>query len=114
MEEVIYSWCSLFSTKEEFAALIELVENASLEELFIAEVKENEIAGKSVGKAKAIGFGFSKDKDALHKLEKVCQSFSLDEVDDKYFEKNGDEFILKGVIYPETEEQEEILINKLL
>ncbi len=111
---MIYSWCSLFSTKEEFTALITLVEDASLDELFIAEIKETEIAGKSVGKAKAIGFGFSKDKDVLYKLEKVCQSFSLDEVDDKYFERNGDEFILKGVVYPESEVQEELLINKLL
>jgi hypothetical protein len=114
LEEVVYSWCSFFSTKGEFASLMDLVEEGSLEELFLAEVKENEIAGKSVGKAKAIAFAFSKDALVLQKLEKVCQSFSLDEVDDCYFEKNGDEFILKGVRYPESEVQEEILINKLL
>ena len=114
MEEVVYSWCSLFSTKEEFAALIDLVECGSLEELFVAEVKDKKIAGKEVANAKAISFSFSKDEATLEKLEKVCQSFSLDEVDDKYFERNDDEFILKGVSYPESEEQEEILINKLL
>ena len=114
MEEVIYSWCSLFSTKNEFAALIDLVEEGSLEELFIAEVKEREIAGQEVANAKLVGFSFSKDEKVLQKLEKVCPSFCLDEVDDKYFEQNGDEFILKGVTYPESEEQEEIIINKLL
>jgi len=93
---------------------MKLVEEGLLEELFIAEVKDNEIAGKNVKDAKLISFSFSKDKDILEKLETVCQSFSLDEIDDSYFEKNEDEFILKGVNYPESEEQEEMIINKLL
>ena len=114
MEEVIYSWCSFFSTKKEFAALIGLVEEGSLEELFVAEVKDSHIAGKDVANAKLISFSFSKDEKVLQKLEKVCLSFCLDDVADKYFEQNGDEFILKGVTYPESEEQEEIIINKLL
>ena len=93
---------------------MKLVEDGSLEELFIAEVQDSEIAGKHVGKAKLISFSFSKDENVLVQLEKVCQSFSLDEIADSYFERNNDEFILKGVLYPESEKQEEMIINKLL
>jgi len=114
LEEVVYAWCTLFSKKEEFTALMTLVEEGALEELFIAEVKESEIAGHDVKEAKVISFSFSKDKNILEKLEKICFSFSLDEVDDDYFEKNGEEFILQGITYPESQQQEETIINKLL
>jgi hypothetical protein len=93
---------------------MKLVEDGSLEELFIAELKESEVAVENVGDAKLISFSFSKGQRALETLTQVCQSFSLDEVDDSYFERDGDEFILKGVNYPESEQQEEMIINKLL
>ena len=112
--EVIYSWCSVVSTKKEFAALIDLVENGSLEEFFITQTLEDEVAGHKVGKDKALVFSFSKKEKVLKSLEKITQSFSLDSVDDKYFDEKDEEFTLKGVSYPESQDQEETIINKLL
>ena len=113
MGQIIYSWVSVVSTKKEFSALIDLVEKGALEEFFITETVEDEIAGKTVGKGNVLVFSFSKKENVLYKLKKIALSFSLDEVEDEYFDENDDEFTLKGVSYPESQAQEEAVINKL-
>ena len=113
MGQIIYSWASVVSTKKEFSALIDLVEKGSLEEFFITETVEEEVAGKTVGKGKVLVFSFSKSESVLSKLENIALSFSLDEVEDNYFDELEDEFTLKGVYYPESQAQEEAVINKL-
>ena len=113
MDEIVYSWASVVSTKKEFSALIDLVENGALEEFFITETIANEIAGKTVGKGKVLVFSFSKSEEVLSKLESIALSFSLDDVEDKYFNECDEEYTLKGVSYPESQGQEEAVINKL-
>jgi len=113
LDEIVYSWASVVSTKKEFSALVDLVEDGTLEEFFITQTVEEEVAGRVVGKEKVLVFSFSKNESVLSKLEKIALSFSLDEVEDKYFDEDQEEFTLKGVSYPESQGQEEAVINKL-
>jgi len=113
LDEIVYSWVSVVSTKKEFSTFIDLVEDGTLEEFFIAQTIEEEVAGKIVGKDKVLIFSFSKSEAVLSKLENIALSFSLDDVEDKYFNECEEEFTLKGISYPESQAQEEAVINKL-
>lgn len=110
----VFTWLSSISTKAEFSALMSLVENGSLEEMFIAQTTQKSVAGKEFGNKKALVFSFSKDKSILGKLEEIATTFSLDDVEDDYFEEIDGEYTLKGVLYPASSDQEEKIINKLL
>lgn len=109
----LYTFLTQISTKEELSELIALVEEGSLEELFIAKTEEEGVAGEEWGKDLALVFSFSTEKKLKERLEKVSPTLFLDDLDEIFFEEKDGEFTLKGVFYPESELQEEEIIKQL-
>jgi len=109
----LYTWLSPISTREEFIALITLVEEGSLEELFIAQSLDAGVAGQEWKVGQILVFSFSRSKDVQEKLEAVSPCINMDDVDESFFEEVEGVYILKSVFYPESDAQEEQIIAQL-
>ena len=109
----VYTWLSSISTKAELIALISLVEDASLEELFVAQSLDQGVAGQKLPVGQVLVFSFSASKDIEKKLQEVSSCINLDTLDESYFEELEGVHILKAVLFPETEAQEEQIIAQL-
>jgi hypothetical protein len=110
----LYSWLNAISTREEFSALVALVEEGVLEELFIAQSLDVGVAGTDWTVGKPLIFSFSNLQDVKQTLEDISACVNLDSVDESYFNVIEDTYILKSVFYPESEAQEEQIIALLV
>ena len=109
----LYTWLSPISTREEFIALISLVEEGSLEELFIAQSLDAGVAGQKWKVGQILVFSFSASKDVEKRLQSISACINLDDVDERFFEEIDGVYILKSVFYPESDPQEEQIIAQL-
>jgi len=109
----VYTWLNPISTRDEFIALIGLVEDGSLEELFIAQSSDAGVAGQDWKVGQILVFSFSASKDVEEKLQAVSNCINLDDVEENYFEEVEGVYILKSVFYPESDPQEEQIIAQL-
>lgn len=107
------TWLSAINTKEELIALITLVEEGSLEELFVAQCVDRDVAGQDWPVGQVLVFSFSTSQDIEQKLQEISSCINLDTLDEKYFEIVEGDYMLKYVFYPESEPQEEQIIAHL-
>ena len=110
----VYTWLSAVSTKQELIEMIALVEDGSLEELFVAQCVDLGVAGKEWPVGQVLVFSFSASKDIESKLQSISTCINLDTLDESYFEQVDDVYILKSVFYPESDAQEEQIIALLV
>ncbi len=109
----VYTWLSPISTREEFIALIALVEEGDLQELFIAQSLDAGVAGEDWKVGQILVFSFSSTNEVHEKLQAISKCINLDDVDESYFDEVEGVFVLKSVFYPETDAQEEQIIAQL-
>jgi hypothetical protein len=110
----LYTWLNAISTREQFVALVSLVEEGVLEELFIAQSLDVGVAGTDWPVGKPLIFSFSHSYDVKQRLEEISACVNLDDVDENYFEVIEDTYIVKSVFYPDSEAQEEQIIALLV
>lgn len=107
-----FAWITPIRTAKEFSALMSLVEEGILEELFIAKTVQESVAAQAWEAGLPLVFSFS-EHDCKETLNFIAPTHFLDEIDDIYFEEIEGEFILKGVFYPESQVQEDAIIKQL-
>ncbi len=107
------TWLSAINTKEELIALITMVEEGSLEELFVAQCEDRDVAGQTWPVGQVLVFSFSTTPDIQERLEAISSCINLDTLDEKYFKVVEGDHMLKYVFYPESEAQEEQIIAHL-
>lgn len=108
----LFAWLTPIHTAKEFSALMSLVEEGTLEELFIAKTAQAGVAGEAWEAELPLVFSFS-EHDCKDKLNFIAPTRLLDEIDEIYFEEIEGEFTLKGVFYPESQAQEDAIIKQL-
>lgn len=108
----LFAWLTPIHTAKEFSELMSLVEEGTLEELFIAKTVHAGVAGEVWEAELPLIFSFSAD-DCKQMLNEIAPTRLLDEIDDAYFEEIEGEFTLKGVFYPESQAQEDEIIKQL-
>ncbi len=107
------TWLSAVNTKDQLIALITLVEEGSLEELFVAQCVDTGVAGQEWPVGQVLVFSFSTSNDIEQKLQAISSCINLDTLDEKYFDVVEGDYMLKHVFYPESEPQEEQIIAHL-
>jgi len=108
-----YTWVSAIETKNQLGVFLSLVENASLQELFIAQCLDSEVAGTSWKVGQIIVFAFSEGESIKSELDSIAETWNLDKIEDKYFEEIDGTHALKNVLFPSSEAQEEQIIAQL-
>lgn len=109
----IYTWMNPISTRAEFLSLIAMVEEGTLEELFIAQCRDADVAGQNWKVGQIVVFSFSTSKEVEPKLQEVSNCINLDTLDESYFDEVDGVYVLKSVFYPQSDAQEEQIIAQL-
>lgn len=107
------TWVSAIETKNQLGLFLSFVENASLQELFIAQCLDSEVAGTSWKVGQIIVFSFSQGAGVKSELDNIAETWDLDKIDDKYFEEIEGDHALKNVLFPSSEAEEEQIIAQL-
>ena len=110
----LYTWLNPVSTKAELISLVSMVEEGALEELFVAQCLDRGVAGQEWAAGQIIVFSFSSSKEIEPRLQAVSVPINLDILPEEYFEVVDDVYMLKSVLFPETEAQEEQIIAQLV
>ena len=107
------TWVSGIETKNQLGVLLSLVEKGDLEELFIAQCLDAEVAGTSWKVGQIIVFAFSTGEGVKSQLDEIAETWDLDKIEDKYFEEIDGTHALKNVLFPQSEGEEEQIIAQL-
>lgn len=110
----VYTWLSPIASKEQLITLVSMVEEGGLEELFVAQCLDKGVAGQQWPVGQILVFSFSASKDIEQKLNAVSSCINLDVLDEKYFAVVDDVYMLKSVLFPDRQEQEEQIIAQLV
>ena len=108
-----YTWVCAIDTKNQLGTFLSLVEKGDLQELFIAQCLDAEVAGTSWKVGQIIVFAFSQGEKIKSELDSIAQTWDLDKIEDKYFEEIDGAHALKNVLFPESEGEEEQIIAQL-
>jgi len=106
-------WVSAIETKNQLGVFLSLVENSSLQELFIAQCLDAEVAGTSWKVGQIIVFAFSEGESIKSELDSIAETWDLDKIKDEYFEEIEGTHALKNVLFPESDAQEQQIIAQL-
>jgi len=107
------TWVSAIDTKNQLGVFLSLVENATLQELFIAQCLDSGVAGTSWKVGQIIVFAFSDGEGVKSELDEIAETWNLDKIEDQYFEEIDGDHALKNVLFPSSESQEEQIIAQL-
>ena len=90
-----------------------MVQKEELEEIFLCEVNEDNAVSKGFKKGDIIGIVANKKEGSVAKMKALGQCVLLDDLEDEMFDIDKDGAALKGVNYPESEEDELAMLEKL-
>jgi len=107
------TWVAAIDSKQQLGEFLSLVENATVEELFIAQCLDSGVAGTSWKVGQIIVFIFTQGEKMKSRLDEIAQTWDLDKIEDKYFEEIDGDHALKNVLFPSSEAQEEQIIAQL-
>lgn len=109
----IRSWVIKVKSKNVLNTLISMVQKEELEEIFLCEVNEDDAVAKGFKKGDIIGIVANKKEGSVAKMKALGQCVLLDDLEDEMFDIDEDGAALKGVNYPESEEDELAMLEKL-
>lgn len=109
----IRSWAIKIENKNVLNTLIAMVQKQELEEIFLCEIEEDGAVGEGFNKGDIIGIVANEKDKATAKLHKLGQCLLLDDLEDDMFDIDDEGAALKGVRYPESEEDELAMLEKL-
>ncbi|HIC43661.1 MAG TPA: hypothetical protein EYO73_05055, partial [Sulfurimonas sp.] len=99
------TWLSAIETKNQLGIFLSLVEKGDLQELFIAQCLDAEVAGTSWKVGQIIVFAFSEGESVKSQLDEIAETWDLDKIEDSQFEEIDGTHALKNVLFPESEAQ---------
>jgi len=108
------SWVIKVGNRNVLNTLIEMVQRQELEEIFLCQVDADNAVMQGFKKGDVIAILSSKGLKAKGRLKTLGECVLLDDLDDEMFEIDDEGAALKGVIYPESEEDELKMIEKLV
>jgi len=109
----IRTWVIKVANKKTLSTLIELAHKQELEELFVCQITKDGAVNSSYKKDDVIAILASKGVKVQKTLEKIATPYLLDDLDDSMFIIDDEGAELKDVMYPASEEDELIIIEKL-
>ena len=109
----IRSWAIKIESKNVLNTLITMVQQQELEEIFLCEIAEDNAVVEGFHKGDVIGIVANKKEKATAKLHSLGQCLLLDDLEDDMFDIDEEGAALKGVRYPESEDDELEMLNKL-
>ncbi len=107
------SWVMRIANRKVLDRLIEMVQKQELEEIFLCRVIDDGAVMKGFKKNDVIAMLSSKGLKIKPKLSAMGECVLLDDLDDDMFDIDDEGAALKGVIYPESEEDELKMIEEL-
>lgn len=109
----IRSWAIKIESKNVLNTLITMVQQQELEEIFLCEVAEDGAVAEGFHKGDIIAIVANKKEKAISKLNSLGLCQLLDDLEDEMFDIDEEGAALKGVRYPESEDDELEMLNKL-
>ena len=107
------SWVIKVGSRNVLNRLIDMVQKQELEEIFLCQVIEDDAVMKGFRKNDVIAMLSSKGLKIKPKLSAMGECVLLDDLDDAMFEIDDEGAGLKGVLYPESEEEELKMVELL-
>ncbi len=92
---------------------MKLVHRGELEELFLCQVNADGAVDEQYKKGDILAVLSSKGVKVQRSLERIAKAFLLDDLSDDMFDIDEGGAELKGVTYPESEEEEVTLVEGL-
>lgn len=109
----IRSWAIKVKSKNVLNTLITMVQKEELEEIFLCEIIEDNAVAKGFKKDDIIAIVSNKKEGSVAKMKALGQCLLLDDLEDDMFDIDEEGAALKGVRYPESEEDELAMVEKL-
>lgn len=109
----ISTWAIVVENKNVLNKLIEMVQKQELEEIFLCQIDKDGAVMQQLKKGNVIAVISTKGTTLNSTLTNLGSSVLLDDLADDMFEIDDDGASLKGVIYPESEEDELQMIQQL-
>ncbi len=110
----IATWAVKVNSKNTLNKLIAMVQSQELEEIFLCEVTDDEAISEDFSSGDIIAIVANKKEKSVAKFTKLGASVILDDLDDEKFDIDEDGASLKGVRYPENEDDELGMLAKLV
>ena len=102
----IATWAVEVKDKNSLNKLIEKVQKGEIEEIFLCQISQDGAVMASLKEGSLIAIVSIKDNKLKTPLVKFGQNVLLDDLDDSFFDIDDEGAALKGVIYPESEDDE--------
>jgi len=102
----IATWAVEVKDKNSLNKMIDKVQKGEIEEIFLCQIAEDDAVIKGLKKGDLITIVSIKDNKLKTPLSKLGKNVLLDDLDDSYFDIDDEGAALKGVIYPESEDDE--------
>ena len=109
----IRSWAIAVENKIVLNKLIEMVQKQELEEIFLCLIDQDGAVMQQLKKGEVIAVISTKGTALKREVTNLGSSVLLDDLRDDMFEIDEDGASLKGVVYPESEEDELKMIERL-
>ena len=109
----IRTWVMKVANKNALSNLINLAQKRELEEFFICQITADGAVHSSYKKDDVIAILSSKGIKVQASLEKISRPYLLDDLDDDKFRIDDEGAELKDVLYPASEDDEVLIIEKL-
>jgi len=109
----IATWAVEVKDKNSLNKMIDKVQKGEIEEIFLCQIAENGAVMKDLLKDDLIAIVSLKDNKLKVPLNTLGKNVLLDDLDDSFFVIDDEGAALKGVLYPESEEDELKMLEKL-
>ena len=109
----ISTWAITVENKNVLNKLIEMVQKQELEEIFLCQIDQDGAVMKQLNRGSIIAIISTKGATLNSALINLGSSVLLDDLPDEMFDVDDEGASLKGVIYPESEEDELKMIERL-
>jgi hypothetical protein len=109
----ISTWVMEVKDKNSLNKMIEMVQKQELEEIFLCQIDQDDAVIPGFKKDDVIAIISIKGTTLKSSLSNLGRNALLDDLDDSLFEIDDEGAALKGVRYPESEEDELEMLNSL-
>jgi hypothetical protein len=109
----ISTWAIEVKDKNSLNKMIDMVQKQMIEEIFLCQITENGAVMDELNKEDVIAIVSIKGETLKGAIAKLGSHVILDALEDDKFEIDEDGAALKGVKYPESEEDELAMLESL-
>ena len=107
------TWAIQVQDKNALNKMIDMVQKQMIEEIFLCQIMEDGAVIESFKKGEVIGIVSIKGETLKAELARLGAHVMLDSLSDEMYDMDEDGAALKGVKYPESEEDELAMLESL-